>query len=180
MQDKSVTGTLCEFANAVRIEELPGAVVERAALLVTDSIGIAIRARKEAESTPALLAAVARMGMDNGTASVFADDKGYAFPAAALINGSLIHSLDFDDTHIAATVHPTAPVLAAALAAGQMANADGANVLAGVIAGYEVMCRLGRALKPADHYDRGFHPTATTGAFGATVAAGSRPANRSP
>ena len=41
MQDKSVTGTLCEFANAVRIEELPGAVVERAALLVTDSIGIA-------------------------------------------------------------------------------------------------------------------------------------------
>ena len=110
MQDKSVTGTLCEFANAVRIEELPGAVVERAALLVTDSIGIAIRARKEAESTPALLAAVSRMGMDNGTASVFADDKGYAFPAAALINGSLIHSLDFDDTHIAATVHPTAPV----------------------------------------------------------------------
>ena len=110
--------------------------------------------------------------MDNGTASVFADDKGYAFPAAALINGSLIHSLDFDDTHIAATVHPTAPVLAAALAAGQMAGADGANVLAGVIAGYEVMCRLGRALKPADHYDRGFHPTATTGAFGATVAAG--------
>ena len=172
MQDKSVTGTLCEFANAVRIEELPGAVVERAALLVTDSIGIAIRARKEAESTPALLAAVSRMGMDNGRASVFADDKGYAFPAAALINGSLIHSLDFDDTHIAATVHPTAPVLAAALAAGQMAGADGANVLAGVSAGYEVMCRLGRALKPADHYDRGFHPTATTGAFGATVAAG--------
>ncbi|HCK77051.1 MAG TPA: MmgE/PrpD family protein, partial [Gammaproteobacteria bacterium] len=134
--------------------------------------GIAIRARKEAESTPALLAAVARMGMDSGTGNVFADGKGYAFPAAALINGSLIHSLDFDDTHIAATVHPTAPVLAAALAAGQMVSADGANVLAGVIAGYEVMCRLGRALKPADHYDRGFHPTATTGAFGATVAAG--------
>jgi len=172
VQDKSVTGTLCEFANAVRIEDLPAAVVERAALLVTDSSGIAIRARKEAESTPALLAAISRMGMDSGTASVFADNKGYAFPAAALINGSLIHSLDFDDTHIAATVHPTAPVLAAALAAGQMAGADGANVLAGVIAGYEVMCRLGRALKPADHYDRGFHPTATTGAFGATVAAG--------
>jgi len=172
VQEKSITATLCEFASQVRIEDLPSAVAQRAALLVTDSSGIAIRARKEAESTPALLAAVARMGMDNGTASVFADEKGYAFPAAALINGSLIHSLDFDDTHIAATVHPTAPVLAAALAAGQMAGADGAGVLAGVIAGYEVMCRLGRALKPADHYDRGFHPTATTGAFGAAVAAG--------
>ena len=111
MQDKRITATLCEFASQVRIEDLPSAVAERAALLVTDSSGIAIRARKEAESTPALLAAVARMGMDNGTASVFADEKGYAFPAAALINGSLIHSLDFDDTHIDATVHPPAPVL---------------------------------------------------------------------
>jgi len=172
VQDKSVTATLCGFASEVNTQALPREVVDRAALLVTDSIGVAIRARKEAESTPALLAAVARMGMDAGRGTVFADDKGYAFPAAALINGSLIHSLDFDDTHIAATVHPSAPVLAAALAAGQMAGASGANVLAGVIAGYEVMCRLGRALKPADHYDRGFHPTATTGAFGATVAAG--------
>ena len=97
--------TLCEFASEVNTQALPGEVVDRAALLVTDSIGVAIRARKEAESTPALLAAVARMGMDEGRGTVVADNKGYAFPAAALINGSLIHSLDFDDTHIAATVH---------------------------------------------------------------------------
>ena len=94
MQDKSVTATLCGFASEVNTQALPREVVDRAALLVTDSIGVAIRARKEAESTPALLAAVARMGMDAGRGTVFADDKGYAFPAAALINGSLIHSLD--------------------------------------------------------------------------------------
>ena len=88
MQDKSVTATLCEFASEVNTQALPREVVDRAALLVTDSIGVAIRARKEAESTPALLAAVARMGMDAGRGTVFADDKGYAFPAAALINGS--------------------------------------------------------------------------------------------
>ena len=64
MQDKSVTATLCGFASEVNTQALPREVVDRAALLVTDSIGVAIRARKEAESTPALLAAVARMGMD--------------------------------------------------------------------------------------------------------------------
>ena len=78
MQDKSVTATLCDFASEVNTQALPGEVVDRAALLVTDSIGVAIRARKEAESTPALLAAVARMGMDAGRGTVFADDKGYA------------------------------------------------------------------------------------------------------
>ena len=168
----NITETLSAFGSTLEIDHIPAGVTERACLLIADSVGVAIRARKEAESTPALLAAVEQMGMTGGDGRVFADSQGYAFPAAALINGTLIHSLDFDDTHIAATVHPSAPVLAAALAAGQMANASGASVVAGVVAGYEVMCRLGRALKPADHYDRGFHPTATTGAFGATVSAG--------
>ncbi|MGB1682585.1 MAG: MmgE/PrpD family protein [Arenicellales bacterium] len=172
MTSLRVTDILSEFASGLSVETIPAHVMERACLLVTDSVGIAIRARHEAESTPALLAAVEAMGMTRGKGGVFADPAGYSFPAAALLNGSLIHSLDFDDTHIAATVHPTAPILAAALAGGQMVNATGAQVMAGVVAGYEVMCRLGRALKPADHYDRGFHPTATTGAFGATIAAG--------
>ncbi len=92
------------------------------------------------------------MGMGQGRGRVFADSGGYSFPAAALVNGTLIHSLDFDDTHIAATVHPTAPVFAAALAAGQMANASGADVMAGVVAGYEVMSigarsQAGRSLR---------------------------------
>ena len=172
MGTPGITARVCEFASSLKMEDVPGPVGERACLLIADSVGVAIRARHEAESTPALLAAVKRLGMEKGEAAVFADSKGYTFPAAALVNGALIHSLDFDDTHIAATVHPSAPVLAAALAGGQMAQARGEQVLAGVIAGYEVMCRLGRALKPADHYDRGFHPTATTGAFGAAISAG--------
>ena len=149
MTSLRVTDILSEFASGLSVETIPAHVMERACLLVTDSVGIAIRARQEAESTPALLAAVEAMGMTRGKGGVFADPAGYSFPAAALLNGSFIHSLDFDDTHIAATVHPTAPILAAALAGGQMVNATGAQVMAGVVAGYEVLCRLGRALKPA-------------------------------
>ena len=103
MKAMGVTATVCEFASSLNLKNVPRPVVERACLLVTDSVGIAIRGRREAESTPALLAAVQRMGLGHGGGCVFADAKGYAFPAAALINGTLIHSLDFDDTHIAAT-----------------------------------------------------------------------------
>ncbi|MBV9248217.1 MAG: MmgE/PrpD family protein, partial [Acetobacteraceae bacterium] len=80
-------------------------------------------------------------------------------------------SLDFDDTHAAASLHPGAPVIPAALAAGEMTGASGAEVLAAIVAGYEVTCRVALALPAGEHYDRGFHPTATCGAFGAAAAA---------
>ena len=66
MGAKGITATVCEFASSLKLENVPRPVVERACLLVTDSVGIAIRGRREAESTPALLAAVQRMGIDHG------------------------------------------------------------------------------------------------------------------
>lgn len=53
-----------------------------------------------------------------------------------------------------------------------MARASGADVLSAIVAGYEVTCRVALALPAGDHYARGFHPTATCGAFGAAAAAG--------
>ena len=52
-----------------------------------------------------------------------------------------------------------------------MTGASGADVLAGIIAGYEVTCRIALALPAGDHYARGFHPTSTCGVFGAAAAA---------
>jgi 2-methylcitrate dehydratase PrpD len=89
-----------------------------------------------------------------------------------MLNGTLAHSLDFDDTHAPGSLHPSAPIVPAAFAAAEMAEADGRAVLAAAVAGYEVQIRLSLALDPAAHYDRGFHPTATCGAFGAAAAAG--------
>jgi 2-methylcitrate dehydratase PrpD len=91
--------------------------------------------------------------------------------SSAFLNGALAHSLDFDDTHAAGSLHPGAPVIPAALAAGEMTGASGADVLAAIIAGYEVTCRVALALPAGEHYDRGYHPTATCGAFGAAAAA---------
>ena len=69
------------------------------------------------------------LGADTG-ASVIGDAASYSPPAAALFNGNLGHSLDFDDTHASGSIHPSAPIVPAALAAAEMAGADGATVVA--------------------------------------------------
>ncbi len=166
-----VTAALSDFTAGLRIDGLPKDVVTRARFLVLDLVGNIVRARHDAESTQSFLGAVRAMGMAAGNSGVFGDAARYTPAGAAFLNGALAHSLDFDDTHAAGSLHPGAPVIPAALAAGEMVGASGADVLAGIIAGYEVTCRVALALPAGEHYDRGYHPTATCGAFGAAAAA---------
>jgi 2-methylcitrate dehydratase PrpD len=131
-----------------------------------------LRARHEAESTPAMVAAAGRLGFAGGNCTVIGDPAGYTPAGAAMLNGTLAHSLDFDDTHAPGSLHPSAPIVPAAFAAAEMTGAGGRVLIPAIVAGYEVQIRLSLALDPAAHYDRGFHPSATCGAFGAAAAAG--------
>ena len=167
-----ITKTLSDYSATIKLADLPDGVVTRARFLLLDLVGNIIRGRYDAESTPPLLAAVRALGLAGGNAKVFGDPAGYTPMGAALLNGALGHSLDFDDTHAAGSLHPGAPVIPAAIAAGEMVGASGADVLAAIVAGYEVTCRVALALPAGAHYARGFHPTATCGAFGAAAAAG--------
>ncbi|MEK6592650.1 MAG: MmgE/PrpD family protein, partial [Pseudomonadota bacterium] len=168
----AITHDLAAFVAGMSYDALPAAVRERTRALVLDLTGIMLRARNEAESTPSMAAAAARLGFTGGECTVIGDADGYTPAGAAMLNGTLAHSLDFDDTHAPGSLHPSAPIVPAAFAAAEMVNADGKATIAAIIAGYEVQIRLSLALNPAAHYDRGFHPTATCGAFGAAAAAG--------
>jgi len=168
----STTRDLADFVAGLTHDAVPGEVRERAKALVLDLVGISIRARHDAESTPAMVAAAGHLGLAPGACTVIGDATGYTPAGAAMLNGTLAHSLDFDDTHASGSLHPSAPIVPAAFAAAEMAGADGKAVLSAIVAGYEVQIRLSLALDPKAHYDRGFHPTATCGAFGAAAAAG--------
>src|ERR1051325_11476296 len=167
------TETLAGYVADLRFDDIPPQVLERARVLTLDFLGSAIRARSEAESTPSLLKMLEALALDgNGEATVFGDTKTWTPAVAALLNGALGHSLDFDDTHADSSLHASAPVVPAAFAVGEMVGASGREVLTAIVAGYEVCCRLGNALDPTSHYARGFHPTATAGTYGAAAAAG--------
>src|SRR5579864_3033864 len=166
------TATLAGYIANLRFEDIPEEVRERAKALTLDFLGSAIRARRDAESTPSLFKTLEALALDGtGEATVFGDSKSWTPAVAALLNGALGHSLDFDDTHADSSLHASAPVVPAAFAVGEMMGSSGRDVLTAIVAGYEVCCRLGNALDPTSHYARGFHPTATAGTYGAAAAA---------
>ncbi len=89
---------------------------------------------------------------------------------AALVNGTFAHCLDYDDTHVGATAHLSAPVWSATLAVGQQVGAEGREMMAAFIAGFESGARLGKGIGGVANL-RGWHSTGTFGALGAAVAA---------
>ncbi|MBE9639545.1 MmgE/PrpD family protein [Salipiger mangrovisoli] len=90
---------------------------------------------------------------------------------AAMVNGTISHALDYDDTHFDHVGHLSVGIYPAALAMAEAQDESAAALAAAFLVGAESAIRIGRVLGVA-HYNRGFHQTATAGAFGATVAAG--------
>lgn len=86
-----------------------------------------------------------------------------------LANGCFSHSLELDDVVSEASLHPGVVVFPAALSAAEVSGASGRDFVTAVVAGYEVMIRVGKAINPAEHYKHGFHPTGTCGTFGAAA-----------
>ncbi|OZM70440.1 2-methylcitrate dehydratase [Amycolatopsis antarctica] len=166
------TGTAAQrlgaFTAGLRHTDLPAEVVTAARLHVLDTLGCGIAALALGE------AAYAVAGADEagtaGPAAALGVPHGLPAAEAAFVNGVLCHALDFDDTHPDSVIHVSAAVTPAAFAAGQAAGADGATVLAAIVAGNEVSTRVGAAAGGQFHA-RGLHPSGVCGVFGATAAA---------
>jgi len=128
---------------------------------------------RDAESTPSLLKMLEALALDGkGEATVFGDSKTWTPAVAALLNGALGHSLDFDDTHADSSLHPSAPVVPAAFAVGELVGASGRDVLTAIRRG-PMKSAAGSATRSTRPRitKRGFHPTATAGTYGAAAAA---------
>jgi 2-methylcitrate dehydratase PrpD len=106
----------------------------------------------------------------NTQARIFGSDVQIPARAAALVNGTTSHALDYDDTHFAHIGHPSVAVFPASLAIAQSTGASVADMLRAALIGMEVSIRVGLWLGRT-HYQTGFHQTATAGAFGAAAAA---------
>lgn len=89
---------------------------------------------------------------------------------AAMVNGTISHAIDYDDTHFAHVGHLSVGIYPTALALGETTGATAQEVADAFAIGCEAAIRVGMVLG-RDHYNRGFHQTGTAGAFGATVAA---------
>lgn len=106
-----------------------------------------------------------------GSSVLIGSGAAAAAATAGLVNGTSAHGYELDDTHEPSRSHPGAVVITAALAVGAERRASGRDVMAAIVAGYEVMTRLGMASGALEVTQVGFHATALFGPFGAAAAA---------
>ncbi len=159
-----VAVTLADWIEDLAGAALPGAVTRALADSVIDTVGLAFAARGAD-----YVSAVREAWKGGGPATVFGARERRAPEAAAMINGTAAHGEDFDNTFEGCPVHPGAVVVPAVLAVAEAEGRTGPDVLRGLAAGHELMCRLGLAAGRATHA-AGFHPTAVIGAMGAAAA----------
>jgi 2-methylcitrate dehydratase PrpD len=159
---------LADFTTRLAYDDVPPPVLEAAKLHLLDTLGCGLAANGLGVATEGR-AAMSALGGD-AQASVIGLDGALPAANAAFANAMLCHGLDFDDTHSDSVSHVSAVVCPAAIAAAETAGASGRELATTIVAGNEVVTRIGMAASGAFH-ERGFHPTAICGIFGATAAA---------
>jgi 2-methylcitrate dehydratase PrpD len=160
---------LAEFVAGLRLADVPEPVRARGLELMLDAVGVGLAARATEFAERTIAGAIALGGY--GTSTVIGRPQGLTLRDAALVNGVLLHGLDFDDTHLGAIVHPTVACLPTAFGVAEAAHARGADMLAAYIAGMECAIRIGAAAQGGFHHV-GFHATGIVSHFASALVAG--------
>lgn len=162
------TEDIARFVAEGDLGSLPSDVIDRAKLALTDCLGCAL-AGVHFPSSAIVLDFVRESGCAP-QAGVIGTDVRTSRAEAALANGMLSSALLYDDTSLAMHGHSTATLLPVVLAIGDRQRKSGRDLLEAYLVGFEVEAVVGEAIEP-EHYERGWHATATIGALGAAAAA---------
>lgn len=165
---RTVVEQLGAYAEAERERTLPDEVVHHAKRALIDWFA-ALLPGTVVDPARAMMKGLADE-LGHGGAYVYGAGQFGAIRTAALINGTASHTIEFDDIFRDAIYHPGCPTISAALAAAQAKGASAADLLQGIVIGYEVSTRIGLAVQPS-HY-KYWHTTGTIGTFGAAAAIG--------
>ena len=167
MQETPAT-TLAGHFSTLDFDAIPAVEVAKMKRLVLDWFGVAISGSQTESGRIAAEFSALTGGVEDATLI----GRGGRVPAtnAAFANAIASHSIELDDVDVLALFHFSPPVVSAGLAAAERVKANGRTLLAGLIAGSEVMARASNATNFSLR-NRGFHTTPTCGVFGATIAA---------
>ena len=162
-----VTRELAVFVAESRWSGVPQAVRHEAARAMVNWLGCAIAGCRD-EAVERLVATLRDF---SGAPQATLLGRGERFDAltTACVNAVASNVLDFDDTHLRTVIHPTVPVAPALLALAEHRALSGAEFVHAFVLGVDAECRIGNAISP-EHYEKGWHITATCGVIGAAVA----------
>ena len=169
-QLEGLTRRFADLAATLSYDALPEPVVDKAKLILRDSIGIQIAASAASESARKSVDLIRRWGGSEEATVI-----GYGFkapaPHAAQCNAMMAHGLQLDDTHSAGLLKAGSVLVPSVFAAAQLTGANGKAVITALVIGYEMAVRIARAINPS-HRQRGFHTSGTVAGFGAAAMTG--------
>ena len=166
----TVTGRMAAFAARTKWEDIPDKVRHEAKRSLLNYFAVAIAGSGEAavEKSLAVLAPFSGAAM----CRIIGRPERVDLPLAAYLNAVSANVFDYDDTHQATVIHPTAPIAPALFAHAETQRCDGKSLLKAFVLGGEIECRVGNGVSPS-HYARGWHITSTCGVFGSAAGIGS-------
>lgn len=164
---EKVTKEIADFIVKTRYDQIPGDVLEIVKLHILDTIGCIFAGSREkpADIITRHITSLSHVG----DSTILPFGLKTSPPYAALANGVIGHTLDYDDYEVPSMAHPSVTVLPAVLAVGEKIKAGGADCMAAYLAGMEVISKTGNGINP-NHYDKGWHSTGTLGSLGSAAA----------
>ncbi len=137
------TKQLCHFIKTLRYEDIPPAVIERAKMMVMQTVGVSLCSAELKQVQDAIAIAKEMSPGSEGTATLWSDGAKVSWEAAALAAGTMGDTLDWEDCSV--TGHPSAGVIPTAVIASEVLHKSGKDLLTAVVVGYEVYQRVALA-----------------------------------
>ena len=163
-----LTKIFSNFVSQATLQNFNDEMIFFSKMSMIDWCGVAYAAKEEPVSK--IVTKLIEEEQTKGHSKLISNGKEVSAKSAAFVNGTIGHALDYDDTHFLFTGHPTASAFPTALALGEELGSSIDEIMLAYMCGVEISTRLGHILGYS-HYNKGFHQTATSGAFGATLVA---------
>lgn len=160
--NKSLTKLMVEFCQELQFKDIPTNVVAAAKLHTLDALGVGIAASSLNFSNKIEKTLPRHGSGEDCTVLGFAVKRPPAL--AALLNGTLMHSLEYDDTHIASVIHGSSVIVPTALAVAESEDLSGQDFIRSIVVGWEYLIRLGLA-SPGLFQLNGFQTTSVCAPF---------------
>ncbi len=167
-QGRPKSEVLADFVHGLTWEAIPAEVRLKAKCHLLDTVGVAFAGAAAPSGKKVVETLYALDG--NQTCTVIGSARRLSAPNAALVNGIFAHTYDYDDTHWKSLTHPSGVLVPALFAAAEQYAASGRDIVTAMVAGCEVMTRMGLATHYHQIFERGYQPTTLLGCFGAAAA----------
>ncbi|MFC1905470.1 MmgE/PrpD family protein [Chloroflexota bacterium] len=164
----SLTYELADFVVNSDYKDMPAKAITIAKECILDCLGCIFAG--SIEPAGKIVTEYVRGLGGNPQSSVITCGLKTAPPQAAMANASMAHAIDYDDSALGQSWHPSVVLLPPILALGEVYHATGKDMIQAYIAGFEIAYRIGRAVH-AHYYEGGWHKTGTVGSIGAAAAA---------